>query len=50
MQPELSVVQSTLNAYHQERNKAALEEVEEMLKQPSSLEEMRSQIQRNLSE
>jgi len=50
MQPELSVDQSTLNAYHQERNKVALEEVEEMAKHPVSMEQMKEQIQRLLSE
>lgn len=41
---------STLNAYHQKRNKEELKEVEEMSKRPYSSEEMRSQIQQNLSE
>lgn len=50
MQQELSVDQSTLNAYHQERNKAALEEVEEMLKQPCSSEQMLLEIQHRQSE
>jgi len=38
--------ESTLNEYHQQRNKEALKEVEEMMKHPSSLEEMRLQAQR----
>ena len=39
-----------LNEYHKQRNKAALEAVEEMLKQPASLEQMREQIKRLHSE
>lgn len=39
-----------LNVYHKQRNIAALKKVEEMVKQPASLEQMREQIQRLLSE
>jgi hypothetical protein len=37
--------ESTLNEYHQQRNKEALKEVEEMMKHPVSIEEMRLQAQ-----
>ncbi len=50
MQNESSEVKSTLSDYHQKRSKAALEAVEQMLKQPCSLEDMRSQIQARLTE
>ena len=43
MQKELSVGKSTLNDYHQKRNKVALEGAEQMSKQPYSLEQMREQ-------
>ena len=39
-----------LNEYHKQRNKAALEDVAEMLKHPVSTEQMKEQIQRLLSE
>jgi len=39
-----------LNEYHKQRSKAALEAVEEMLKQPVSVEQMKEQIQRLLNE
>jgi hypothetical protein len=45
MQNESSEVKSTLNDYHQRRNKAALKEVKSMLKQPLSLEEAKKQNQ-----
>jgi len=48
MKDNSSEVKSTLNDYHQKRNKAALEAVEQMLKQPCSLEDMRSQIRARL--
>jgi len=50
MQNKSSEVKSTLNDYHQKRNKAALEAVEQMSKQPCSLEDMRSQIKSRTEE
>jgi hypothetical protein len=41
---------STLNDYHQKRNKVALKAVAQMLKQPKSSEEMRLQVQQSLNE
>ena len=38
---------STLTPYHLERNSAALKAVEEMLKQPLSLEQAKAQVLRN---
>ena len=38
---------TTLTSYHLERNKVALKAVEEMLKQPLSLEQARAQVLRN---
>ena len=39
-----------LNEYHKQRSKAALKAVEEMAKHPASMEQMKKQIQRLLSE
>ena len=45
-QTKLSQEQSTLNEYHQKRNKEGVTEVEQMLKHPFSLDEKKLQAQK----